>query len=361
MSYQVKRRFIFGIITVATILLGCGVLQNNHGPIVQLVPLAEGAVTATLEVPPTSQYPTPTSTNTPRPTFTPAPGQEAAQSVQSNTISVVSEARPTFTLTPIAPTSTVPPIPTDTATAAANITNPTPTPTAMTPTAQLPTPTPMTEPTTVTDQDPTPTPRLLPNMASDGFFFSNLYLRRDESRGRSYLLGIVFNNNDETFYIENIYGDFFHALGQPVVDKSLIDSRFPDVNLAAATKMPFEATLDTEKMIQSFSMNIDFEDPGDIQSIGIDVLNQQMTSNEPEYCVSGSLKNQGAQLNYQLIVALILYNSQNQVLNFADLDVEAYDTIVGDTLGAFSICAETHGAIVARHEIMAWGESIVEE
>jgi hypothetical protein len=73
------------------------------------------------------------------------------------------------------------------------------------------------------------------------------------------------------------------------------------------------------------------------------------------YCVSGQLRNPGGQLNEYLVVGLVLYNAQDQVINFGTDEAISPEEISGSTTLEFEACTDSLDQNVGRYDIRAWG------
>ena len=75
-----------------------------------------------------------------------------------------------------------------------------------------------------------------------------------------------------------------------------------------------------------------------------------------EYCVTGRVRNPGQPLNIYLMAVAVLYDSQDQVINWGIGYQPASDNLVGDETAAVSACAEHFSQVVTRHELRVWGQ-----
>jgi hypothetical protein len=63
--------------------------------------------------------------------------------------------------------------------------------------------------------------------------------------------------------------------------------------------------------------------------------------------------NSGSPLAEYLVVAAVLYDSQNNLVNFSDYGELGLET--GSDNAPFEICVNLSNQQVARHELQAWG------
>ncbi len=82
-------------------------------------------------------------------------------------------------------------------------------------------------------------------------------------------------------------------------------------------------------------------------------LNQWTESDA--YCITGKLRNSGNELRDYLLIAAVLYDSQENVINFGDYEEFSASAIEGDRTSDFEICVYAPFQEEARYEMQAWG------
>jgi hypothetical protein len=73
------------------------------------------------------------------------------------------------------------------------------------------------------------------------------------------------------------------------------------------------------------------------------------------YCIDGALRNSGGQLDEYLVLALVLYDSQDRIINFGDDFISSPGGISGDETAEFEVCVDPPNNDVVRYEMLAWG------
>jgi hypothetical protein len=78
-------------------------------------------------------------------------------------------------------------------------------------------------------------------------------------------------------------------------------------------------------------------------------------SEDSAYCVGSTLRNPGGKLQDFLVIAAVLYDAQNNIVNFGDYYVPDPGDVVGDATFNFTICIDPPNSGAARYELRAWG------
>ncbi len=71
--------------------------------------------------------------------------------------------------------------------------------------------------------------------------------------------------------------------------------------------------------------------------------------------MQGRLRNPAGQLRNYLVIAAVLYDDQDKVINFGSYDVWYPQEVSGDQGEDFELCADPLDQEVARYEVRAWG------
>ena len=74
------------------------------------------------------------------------------------------------------------------------------------------------------------------------------------------------------------------------------------------------------------------------------------------YCLEGKARNLGAGVEDYLIIAAVLYDAQDNVVNFGDYQEFGRIGLAGDTSSDFEICVDPPYQNVVRYELQAWGQ-----
>lgn len=262
-----------------------------------------------------------TATPTRLPTVTPGARPETAQFFQVNKPGQFQEGvfitrQPTVT-----PTSTV-------------------TPTV--PATEIPTP------TGTPTETPSPTP--LP----DGWIFMGVRVSADQGDDSLRLHGDVINNTGTPQEMAYINGTFYDAQGQAIPDAVTADY-WPIQTIPQGGRVPFELTVLDVQNVGNFDLTVEAWPGDEAPSQEFEFLDLNQSTGAANYCVSGKLRNPGGELQAYLVTGLILFDSQDNVVNFTDDYKDPPPNIVGDQTMEFNLCVDSLGQEISRYELRAWG------
>lgn len=331
-------------------------------------PTAPPQPTATAS-PTASPTPTATSTVTPPPVLT-----ATSTPLSSATNSFNPPAAPTRTRTPkasAAPTQTwtaaFTPTYTRTSNATATPTNtrtlrPTTAPTnTRTPTPTLaitisPSHTPTSTPTSTPTLTPTSTATIRPTPTTDpGWAFSDVRLYPDSSSGGLLVTGNITNNTGSAQELSYVTGIFYDAQGQIIADLGDVNDNWPSEVIPPGGRMPFALSVIGIQSADSYNLSVGAASSSETprQDFEFSAISQQSRQNA--YCVAATLRNPGNELQDYLVIAAVLYDGENKVINFADYIASTPIGIVGDDTLDFEICVGLPNDGAARYELIAWG------
>ncbi len=227
---------------------------------------------------------------------------------------------------------------------------PTASPTETVPTA-TPTATATAAPTPTSTTTPTPTDTPLPA----GWIFGNVRLSPDETGENIRLYGDVLNNTGAAQKLAYITGVFYGDSGQVIANEDSILDYWPVDRVPAGGRVPFELTVSGIQSAADFDLNVIAEPSNRTPLQDFEVVELTPAVDHGLYCVAGRLRNPGDALESYLTVVTVLYDSQNNVINFSDYHKPVPRDIVGDRTLDLEICVDPLGQAVAHHELRAWG------
>lgn len=214
-----------------------------------------------------------------------------------------------------------------------------------------PTPTPTATETPLPTETPTPT--LTPTPQTWTFNGVRTY---PNPYGDGLLLhGSLLNNTGEAQELRSVAGTFYDDQGQVIAGPDSGDSYWPGYVVSPGESMPFALTVDSISNPAGFDLSAVAEPSGEAPRQDFKYSNLEQWTDANDYCVSGELENPGGKLQDYLVVALILYDGQENIINFSyyeELDPGWIED--GDELD-FELCAELLDQAVARHVVQAWG------
>jgi hypothetical protein len=206
----------------------------------------------------------------------------------------------------------------------------------------IPTPTATSTPTAI------PTPK--------DWAFTGIHIYSDQYEDGLLLYGVVGNNTGTVQELQSISGVFYNGQGQIIAKEEDIYAFWPGYALPPGGRMPFELTIDSVAEAATFDLTVEAEPSGGPVQDDFEFLALNQRQEDDAYCVTGKLRNPGPKLKSYLLIALVLYDTQEIVINYADYEEFGYDRLSGDETALFDICVYPPNQEVARYELLAWGQ-----
>lgn len=205
------------------------------------------------------------------------------------------------------------------------------------------------------NQNPTATPTPNNGSPAGGWAFVNVRVVSDEDEDWVMLYGNMVNNTGSTQEINYVSGVFFDGSGQVIADYDDTLDYWPVQAVAPGDRIPFELTVYDVTRIGQFNLSVFSHPSNQIPRHNFEFSEINSSSEDGEYCVTGQLRNPGGQLNEFLVVGLVLYNGQDQVIDFGTDEAGSPEEISGDNKLEFEACADTLDQNVGGYDVRAWG------
>ncbi len=306
----------------------------------------------------------PTLTRTPLPTLTPTPLTSPASAI------VQAEFTPTpaATLLNALPTLTASPTPAPAggdisgevvAVAGGAGANPLPAAPALddpTPSSPPPTTTPPPLPTETPSPTPLPTaaPTVTPSPTTAVWLFSGVRVVPVQDGNGLLLYGDMVNNTGSAQQLQFVRATFYDIQGQ-VIPAADITDYWPTEAVPPGGQLPFELAVTGVPSPANFDLSVEAVPSDRTPLQDFEFLDLNQSDEGGNYCLSGSLRDQGNEPQEYLVIVAILYDAQNNVVNFGDY----YESDPGEEIDEnaldFQLCVDPLGQDVARHELRAWG------
>jgi hypothetical protein len=168
------------------------------------------------------------------------------------------------------------------------------------------------------------------------------------------LYGDMVNNTGSSQMLQFVSATFYDAQGQ-VMPPASINDYWPTEAMPPGAQIPFELSVAGIPNPANFDLNVNAvpSDQTPRQDFEFSDLNQ--SSDGGDYCLSGSLRDQGSELQEYLVIVAILYDPENNVINFGDYYESDPEGETDEHTLDFELCVDSLGQNVARHELRAWG------
>jgi hypothetical protein len=191
--------------------------------------------------------------------------------------------------------------------------------------------------------------------ASGGWSFLGVKSAYDPDREGLFVRGEALNDTGASQQLSDITGTFYDAAGQVVASGDEIDSYWPIYVVPAGGQVPFEITLHDIREVADFDLQAITQATNETMRQDFEFLDLDSSSDGSDYCVVGKLRNLGGRLESYMVIAAVLYDAQDDVINF-DTDTLYPHQVVGDEPLDFEVCVDPLGQDVARYEVRAWGQ-----
>lgn len=218
------------------------------------------------------------------------------------------------------------------------------------PTTALTTPTEEPLPPTATSEPPTPTP--LP----EGWVFNGVQITPKPDGSALLVHGNLLNNTNSAQKLSKVTGIFFDEQGQVIAgtDGNLTDY-WPIAAVPPAGQIPFELVVPGLQRAADYDLQVQAE-PGELLlRQDFEFIDVNLTPKEEKQCVIGKVRNPGGELQSYLVIAAVLYDTQDNVINYYDHLEQSIGNLKDDTTLDFEICVDPLNQPVARFEPQAWG------
>jgi hypothetical protein len=234
---------------------------------------------------------------------------------------------------------------------------PTATPTNPPPAPPTPIPTPTGVAIAQSPLTPVPTdnadgsPTATPIVASSGWTFTNVRSYPNEDENSLVLYGNIVNNTGSLQELISIAGTFYDEQGQVVADPDDTHAYWPGYVVPPGKSLPFELFVEGTHTVADFELIAAAEPTSENPRQDFEFKDVDQGNEDGTYCLDGELKIRGDEPEDYLIIAVILYDSQGNVVNFGDYSEFGVDDDEVD----FEICINPPNQDVARYDLVAWG------
>lgn len=192
-----------------------------------------------------------------------------------------------------------------------------------------------------------------PGMVQNGWKFTAL--RQTPQANGLLLVGEVINHTGQPQTIKRLAGIFYNDRGQIIAGPDNVSDARPVDLVPPEGRLPFRLTVPGISSAANFELSVTAE-PGrqavrrDFQFVGLEPSIQA-----GDYCVTGQLQNPGSPLQNYLVIGLMLYDNQDNVINFSNYNELYFAGVSGNQLLDFEVCVPPPNQNVTRHEVRAWG------
>lgn len=230
------------------------------------------------------------------------------------------------------------------------------------PTASAPTATPTPAPTkipTATPLPPTATPLPVvdaPPINETEWTFTGLRTDTSQLKRGMMLYGNLVNNAATPQELNLVTATFYDSSGNVIAERKDISAYWPGNTVPAdGGSMPFQLLVNGIEGASDFDLNLGASTDSRTPRQDFEFTDVYQSYGAGGYCVDGYLHNNGNPLQEYLVITVVLYDDEDNVINFQDEQIAGPTRIVGDRAYDFRICVGSPFDDVSRYEVQAWG------
>ena len=119
--------------------------------------------------------------------------------------------------------------------------------------------------------------------------------------------------------------------------------------------MPFELIVFDIQSIADFNLDVISRPSSETPRQDFEFSDIDPSNEEGDYCLAGKLRNPGGQLLDYLLIVAVLYNDQDNVINFDTYDEPSPEDVKGDGISDLEVCVDALDQQIARYELRAVG------
>jgi hypothetical protein len=183
-----------------------------------------------------------------------------------------------------------------------------------------------------------------------------LYPNQDENS--LLLYGNLVNNTGSPQELDSITGIFYNDQGQVIAGEDSISAYWPFINtIPSAGRVPFELTVENIQSAANFGLSVEARLSSDALLQDFEFLDVSQWNEGSTYCLKGAVQALGDQLEEYLVIAAVLYDGQDKVINFSEYEASDLEETEDNQAPTFEICIAPPlpNQEVTRYELQGWG------
>jgi hypothetical protein len=205
-------------------------------------------------------------------------------------------------------------------------------------------------PTLPAPSNPEPTPKA--EVAGWSFRGVQTWLEK----GNAVVFGELINNTGTPQQGVDISGVFYDRADQVIRDEIETLSHVPVDIVPVGAHIPFELVIESNEPIYRLDLVARSIPASEPPRQDFQFSNVNLSTNDPNmYCLEGQVQNPGANLVDSLVIMIVGYNDQGNVVNFGEYSPVAPEGVVGEQRSPFRMCLDPLEQQITRHELRAVG------
>lgn len=200
----------------------------------------------------------------------------------------------------------------------------------------------------------TPTPIATSTPYAGGWIFSGVRQASGQV-GDLQVYGDALNDSSASVEVKAITGAFYDDLGQVIADGAT-SGRWPAVLVPPGGRIPFVLTVPGLTSAASFDLRIEAQANNASRSQDFEFSGVTQSSEGSNTCLSGQLRASRGEVHAYLVIAAILFDNRDKVINYNDERQDAPTGLSGGQIREVKICLDGLDQTIARYELRAWGQ-----
>ena len=178
--------------------------------------------------------------------------------------------------------------------------------------------TPVVEPTPILVDIP------LTNFTSEtpGWMLTGSRIYSDQTENSVLLYGDIVNETGSVQEVTLVTGAFFDPQGQLIAGTGGGRGLLAGSDYPGREPVPFELIVPGMQNIAKVNLRIEAQPSSETPRQDFEFADLHETNENNNYCVGGTYRSQGGELQQYLVIVLVLYNNQDNLINFADYSAD---------------------------------------
>jgi hypothetical protein len=168
--------------------------------------------------------------------------------------------------------------------------------------------------------------------------------------------GELLNDTGQTQAVDSISGKFFDAKGK-VMDAEKTSHEVPLEVIPQGGQVPFKLTIADIKNAADFDLKVEAVPSDEAMRQNFKFVNLKPSITAGTYCFAGQVQDEdGEPPSSSLTIVLILYDKQDNVINFEAEEQPVLKSLSSDKIADFELCVDSLQQSVGRFDLQAWGQ-----
>ncbi len=161
--------------------------------------------------------------------------------------------------------------------------------------------------------------------------------------------GDLINNTGTGQNLTYISSTYYDAGGQKIPYGATV-YQLPITTIPQGGRVPFELIAEDLMDMADFDLQAVAEPEAEAPRQDFEFVDITTAAEGGNHCVAGRLRNPGPPLSTYLVIAAVLYDSQDQVINYGFVNPASPANVIGDNTVDINLCVDRQSQEVARYE-----------